>query len=639
MTMLDRMRRHKGWLKWSLGLVCLAFVIFYIPDFLRGSGASVVAADTVAAVEGQPIRAEEFRRMYQSQMQAYQSAYGGNINMQLLRQLGVDQQILQQMVDERAAMIEAERAKIRVTNEEVRARIMAIPAFLENGAFIGEQRYRQLLGVQNPPLSVTEFEEGIRRSLTVEKLRASVTEWMAIADQEVEQEYRRRNDKVKLALVTFPAETFKPDVTASDAEIASYFDPHKDDFRIPEKRKVRYLLVDVEALRGKVTVAQADLERAYTDNIAQYQTPEQIRASHILLKTEGKDDAAVKARAEALLKQARSGADFADLAKKNSEDEGSAQKGGDLDFFGRGRMVPEFDTAAFALKPGEISDLVKTQYGYHIIKLVDKKEGATRALADVRQQLTDQIAFEKAQAQAAEMAQSLQAQITKAADLDTVAAARGLKVEESGYFAQEEPLLSVGASPDLGARAFGLAPGAVAGPINTQRGFVFVALVDRKDAYIPKLDEVKDKVRDAVLNEKAHEFAKKKASELLAKVKSAPDFEKAVKAGGFTPESTDLITRDSPIPGLGQAPAIIEAAFALPQGAVSDPITTDTGTAIVKVVEKQQVTPEELTNNKDRFREELLGDRKSRFFSAYMAKAKQKMRIEVNRQAMQRVIG
>ena len=281
---------------------------------------------------------------------------------------------------------------------------------------------------------------------------------MAIADQEVEQEYRRRNDKVKLALVTFPADTFKPDVTATDTEVASYFEAHKESFRIPEKRKIRYLLVDVEALRAKVTVAQADIERAYTDNITQYTTPEQIRASHILLKTEGKDDAAVKTRAEALLKQARSGADFADLAKKNSEDEGSAAKGGDLDFFGRGRMVPEFDTAAFALKAGEISELVKTQYGYHIIKLVEKKEGASRPLADVRQQLTDQIAVERAQTQAADLAQSLQSQITKAADLDTAAAARGLKVEESGYFGREEPILSLGASPEVAARAFDSLP-------------------------------------------------------------------------------------------------------------------------------------------------------------------------------------
>jgi peptidyl-prolyl cis-trans isomerase D len=639
MTMLDRMRRHKSWLKWSLGLVCLAFVIFYIPDFLQDPAAGVAATDTVASVDGHQIRADEFRRTYQAQMQAYQSAYGGSMSEQLLKQLGVDQQILQQMVDERAAVAEAERLNIEVSDEEVRARIMAIPSFQENGAFIGEQRYRQLLNMQNPPIAIPEFEEGIRRSLVVDKLRASLTEWMSIPDQEVEQEYRRRNDKVKLAIVTFTTDSFKPDVSATDAEVASHFEANQESFRIPEKRKIRYLLVDLEAIRSKIVVSPADVERAYTDNLDQYRTPEQIRASHILLRTEGKDDAAVRARGEELLKQARSGADFAELAKKSSEDEASAPNGGDLDLFGRGRMVPEFDQAAFAMNPGDISDLVKTQYGYHIIKVVEKQGGITRTIDDVRQQLTDQLAFEQAQTQAADIAQALEAQLKAPADLDTAAAARGLQVQESGFFARDEPILSLGASPELAARVFQMNAGEVSGAISSSRGFVFATVVNKQDSYLPKIDEVRDKVRDVVLEGKAREFGRQKAAELAAKVKTAPDFEKAVRTAGFTAETTELLTRESPIPGLGAAPEVTETAFKLQQGEVSDPITTTSGSAIVKVLEKQQVTDTELTSNKDRFREELLNDRRSRFFGAYMEKAKQKMRIEVNRDVMQRVIG
>jgi peptidyl-prolyl cis-trans isomerase D len=638
MTMLDRMRRHKSWLKWSLGLVCLAFVIFYIPDFLRGTGADAASTDTVAIVDGQPIRAEEFRRTYQTQLQAYRSAYGSNMSEQLLKQLGVDQQILQQMVDERAALSEAERLNVRVSDEEARARILAIPSFQENGAFIGEERYRQLLQMQNPPISTTDFEESVRRSLVVEKLRAAVTEWLSISDKEVEQEYRRRNEKVKLAVVTFLTDSFKPDVTASDAEVSSYFEAHKDSFKIPEKRKIRYLLVDLDAIRAKIVVSQADIERAYNENINQYETPEQIRASHILLKTEGKDDAEVKARAEALLKQAKAGADFADLAKKNSEDEATAPNGGDLDFFGRGKMVPEFDQVAFALKPGEISDLVKTQFGYHIIKLVDKKEGTTRTLADVRQQLTDQIAFERAQAQASDLAQNIQKQISKPADLDKAAAAQGIKVQESGWFARDEPILALGGSPEVASRAFGMNPGTVSGPISTNRGLVFLTMVDRRDPYVPKLDEVKDRVRDEVLKQKAREFGHQKAVQLAAALKSAPDFEKAVKAAGFSSQTTELLTRESPIPGLGMAPEVIDAAFKLPKDAVSDSISTEGGTAIVKVLEKQEVTDTEIAANKDRFRAELLTDIRNRFYGAYLAKAKQKMRIEVNREVLQKMI-
>src|SRR6202163_711760 len=401
MTMLDRMRRHMDWLKWSLGLVVVAFILFYIPDFLRGSGADAASGDTIASVQGREITTGEFRRTYQAQLQAYRSAYGGNMSDQLLKQLGVEQQILQQMVDERAALAEADRLGVSASDEEVRQRIFSTPAFQENGAFIGEQRYQQLLRMQRPPLVPSEFEESVRRQIIVDKLRASLTDWLSVPDRELEQEYRRRNDKVKLAVVSFTADSFRAQVTANDAEVASYFDGHKNDFKIPEKRKIRYLLIDIDAVRAKVTIPPADVERAYNNGIDQYTTPEQVRASHILLKTEGKDDAAVKAKAEEILKQAKAGADFAELARKNSDDEQSAKSGGDLDYFGRGRMVPEFDQAVFAMQPGQISDLVKTQYGYHVIKLVDKKSAATRPLTEVRQQLSDQLAYERAQAQAA----------------------------------------------------------------------------------------------------------------------------------------------------------------------------------------------------------------------------------------------
>src|SRR4051812_10836799 len=261
MTMLDRMRRHMSWLKWSLFLVCLAFIIFYIPDFLRSNNADAAAGETIARVEGQGITANEFRRTYQAQLQAYRSAYGGQMNEQLLKQLGVEQQILQQMVDERAALAEAKRVGIAVSDDEVRQRILSIPAFQENGAFIGEQRYQQLLRMQRPPLTAADFEENVRRQLTVQKLRSSLTDWLSVADNELEQEYRRRNDKVKLAVVSFTADSFRGQVAPTDADVAAYFEGRKEDFKIPEKRKIKYLLIDIDAMRAKVVVPAADIER------------------------------------------------------------------------------------------------------------------------------------------------------------------------------------------------------------------------------------------------------------------------------------------------------------------------------------------------------------------------------------------
>ena len=638
--MLDRMRRHKNWLNWSLVLVVLAFIIFYIPDFLRGSGGDAQAADTVAVVDGHAIKVDEFQRLYQAQVQAYRTAYGGNVNEQLLKQLGIEQQILQEMVDSRAALVEAERLGVTASDQEIRQRILAIPAFQENGAFIGEQRYQQLLASQRPPISTSDFEDSIRESLIVDKLRTALTEWMSVPDTEVASEYRKRNDKVKLAVVTFTVDSLMSQVTATDAEASSYFDAHKADFKVPEKRKIRYLLVDIDALKAKIGVTDADIERAYNDNIQQYSTPEQVRASHILLKTTGPDDAAVKAKAEDVLKQAKGGADFAELAKKYSEDEGTAKNGGDLDYFGRGRMVPEFDTAVFALdKPGAISDLVKTQYGYHIIKLVDRKAGSTKTLAEVKQQISDQLATERAQTQAADLSDMMAKQITKPADLDTAARANGLQVQESGFFAHDEPILGLGASPEAAARAFDLKSGEVSGEIQTARGFVFETVTAKQDPYVPKFDDVKEKVRDEVVKNKARDLSKQKAADMAAKLKTAPDFEKAAKAAGVEVKTTDLITRDAPIPDLGSASNVADAAFKLDQGAVSDPIPTDNGTAIFKVLEKQVTSDTDLSEHKDAFRDQLLLDRRNRFFSAYMVKAKQKMKIEVNRTAIQKVIG
>ncbi len=637
MTMLDRMRRHKGWLKWSLAIVVLAFILLYIPSFL-GNRTDVTSNDVIARVEGNDITAGEFRQTYQAQLQMYQGAYGGKISTQMLKQMGIDQQILQQMLDERAALAEARRRGITATDDEVRQRILTLPAFQENGQFIGEARYRQILGLQRPPLTTDEFEEQIRKSLVIDKLRSAVTDWVTVNDADVQAEFARRNEKVKLEVVPILADKFRNEVQVGDAEVASYFDAHKAEYRVGEKRKVRFLLVDVQAMRSRVTVSPREVERTYNDNIEMYSTPEQVRASHILLKTDGKDDEAVKAKAEEILKQAKSGADFAELAKKYSQDEASAKNGGDLDYFSRGRMVPEFDQVAFSLEPGQISDLVKTQYGYHIIKVTDKKPASTKSLDEVRQQIIDQMTWERAQSKASELSDTLEKAIRKPADMDKAARDNGLKVQESGYVTRDEPIMALGASPDVTAEVFALQDGAVSSAIRTQRGYAFVTVVGKQAPHVPKLEEVRDKVRDDLIKQKAFQLASQKAAQVAAEAQ-AGDMQKAAKAAGVEVKTTELIARDAPIPDIGVSPQVDAVAFSLPAGAVSQPIKTDNAMAVVKVLEKKEPTPSEFAADRDKTRDELLNERRNRFFSAYMLKAKQAMNITVNRQAIQQLLG
>jgi peptidyl-prolyl cis-trans isomerase D len=641
MTMLDRMRRHRNWLKWSLVLLIVPFALYFLPDFLtdRTSAATASPKEIVATVEGRDVTAGQFQRRFQTQMQAYQQAYGGKMNAQLLRQLGIEQQILQQMVDEQAALAEAERHGITVSDEELRAQILSFPAFQESGRFIGQQRYVQILRSQRPPLTIADFEENLRRSMMIEKFRAALTEWMSVSDAELRNEYRTRNEKVKLQTVALTADKFRDKVSVSDADVASYFETHKAEYRVGERRKIRFLLIDEAQVRQKIAVTPNEVQSYYNDNIQQFQSPEQVRASHILLKTEGKDEAAVRKQAEDILKQVKAGADFAELAKKYSEDEGSKATGGDLDYFGRGRMVPEFENAAFGMQPGQISDLVKTQYGFHIIKVVDRKPGATRSLDEVRPQITEQLQFQTAQQTVQAQARSADDQIDDPSDLDTVARANGYTVQESGLFAREDPIPGLGAAPAVAQQAFQLKDGEVSGALNSPRGPVFITVTGKSDPYVPKLEEVKNKVREDAIRGRATELSRQRGAEIAATLRAAKDFAAAAKAHALEAKDTELIARGSALPDIGASPEVDKVAFTLPVGAVSDPIVTGSGTVIVRVADRDEVTDDEFDKQRDAFRAQLLSERQGRFFSAWMTKAKQRMKIAVNDDVLRRIVG
>jgi peptidyl-prolyl cis-trans isomerase D len=637
--MLDRMRRHKGWLKWSLFIVVIAFIWLYIPSFMDNP-AGAGGRDVVASVDGRDITVARFRRLYQAQMNAYRNAYGANMDDRMLRQLGIEQRIVQQMVEEEIGLSEAARLGIKATDSEVQTRIMALPAFQENGQFIGSQRYQQILNMQNPPLRANEFEDQIRRSIVLEKLQGALTGWVTVSDKEVDDEFMKRNEKVKLEVVSFPADKFRDSVSVTDAEVSSHFDGHKDDYRIPEKRKVRYVLVDTNALRERTAISAGDVQKFYQENEQQYSTPEQVSVSHILLKTEGKDDAAVKKQIEDVLAKARAGEDFAQLANKYSEDEGSSTKGGVYDFFGRGTMVKEFEEVAFALKPGEISEPVKTQFGYHIIKGGEKRAAMTKTLEEVRPQIEDQLKWERAREQAQRIANDLIPILKKPEDFDK-AKRDAVIVSESGFFSREEPIAGLGVAPAVAQEAFSSAQGEVKGPIGTPQGLAFVSVTGTQDARVPALDEVKARVREDVVKRKAVDAARQKAASLGTM--QSGDLGAAAKAAGLEMKTTDLIARGAPIPDIGVSTEVDTAAFALPVGGVSQPITTDNGAVVVKVLEKKAVTPDELAKGREALKDELLSMHRNRFYGSYMSKVRKRLqdeqRININTEVLTQMLG
>jgi peptidyl-prolyl cis-trans isomerase D len=522
---------------------------------------------------------------------------------------------------------------MKVTDAELRERILRLPAFQENGAFIGDARYKQILAAQAPPIPVEDFERELRRQLQSDKLRDALTGWVTLTDAEVEAEYRKRNEKVKVELVLFNADAYKAGITPTEADVAAHFERNKAAYRVPEKRRLRYLHIDAATLRDRITVTEQDARQRYTETITQYQQPEQVRASHILLKTEGKDEAAVKKQAEAVLAKVTAGGDFAALAKQYSEDEASKEKGGDLDFFGRNAMVKEFDEAAFGLQPGQTSGLVKTPYGFHIIRATGKRAASTQPFELVSAQIQDQMKWERAQQEVGRLAEELDKEIDDAADIDRVAQARGLTAADSPLFSKEEPVPGLGFSPEVSAKAFELERGKVSDALRTPQGAAFITVIDVQASHDAQLAEVRDRVRDAFIAERAGAMAREKASALAGAFKS--NFAAAANTAGLKVQSSDLIARGAAFPEIGVSAPVENAAFALGAGGISDPIATDRGTVIVRVADKQAIDPVKFAGERDQVRGQMLQERKGQFFGSYMTKAKQKMTIDLNEETLQ----
>jgi peptidyl-prolyl cis-trans isomerase D len=300
-------------------------------------------------------------------------------------------------------------------------------------------------------------------------------------------------------------------------------------------------------------------------------------------------------------------------------------------------MVPEFENAAFSMKPGQVSDLVKTQYGFHIIKVVDKQAGVTQPLDSVRTQIQQLLASQIADRQITDRSRQLADRIKNAGDLDKAAAEQGQKVEESGFFQRTEPVPGLGVAPQVADAAFRLEDGKASEPLSSSRGPVFVTVSGKKDAYTPKLDEVKDRVREDLIRARAKELSQQRAAEIASKLKGASDFAAAAKALGFEAKDSQLAARDSAWPDIGVSRAVDSVAFTLPKGGVSDPIQTDDATVVVRAVDRDDVTPDEFRVARERFRAELVTERRNRFFTSFMTKAKERVKIEVKPDVMRRL--
>jgi peptidyl-prolyl cis-trans isomerase D len=545
--------------------------------------------------------------------------------------------VLEGLIQDALILVEAENQGLKVTDAELSERIVQDPSFQNEGRFIGRQAYLQILA--DNALTPGQYEEQLRAQLLRGKLQEIITDGVLVSTAEVEEEYRRRNEKASLEYVVTSKDAFKEGIEVSDQDIASHFEANGEDYRLPTQRKIRYLTMSPQPFQPAVNVSEREIERHYNRNLHLYETPAQIRASHILLKTADKEVDEVRSRAEEVLAEVKSGADFAQLARKYSEDT-SAEQGGDLQFFGRGDMVPEFEQAAFSLAVGEVSDLVQSPYGFHIIKVTDRQDPLARPLDTVRDEIRGALVQEKAQDMMGGAVESASEYLRSTNNLEGLAQQYELlTTKETPFFGQQDQIPELGGSLELRSLIFEHPLGTVSPAIRHGDNYIYFEVLEEAEPRIPPLEEIKEQVRKDILDDKAMELARARAEEVKSELGRARDPSATAQAAGLELKTTDSFYQGTQLPEAGRSAAIQEAAFSLEPGSFSDPLPTNTGYVVLRVTERTEFSPETLLSERDEFTEQLLAEKRQRVWAAYLQTLHQRYSVQVNRETLRRLTG
>ncbi len=577
-----------------LGLVALSMVITLIPGF---GAASRTPDQVVAQVGSDPITVREVQSTLQGMLR------NKSIPAETV-QLYVPQ-LVDQMINERALAFEAKRMGFEVSESETANAIRSILTQLfPNGQF-NKQIYERFLAEQG--LTIPEFESNIAKNLLVLKLRNIALEGVVVSPQEVEREYNRRNDKVKLEYVVFDPSKLANDISVTKEEELDYFNKNRGRFMRNERRSFDILTADEAKVAASLDIPEADLRKAYDANKDKYRIPERVHVRHILVSTMNKpkeEQAKLEAKAADLLKQIRNGGDFAELAKKNSDDPGSAQKGGDLGWVTRGQMVKPFEDATFSLKPKEISNLVKTQYGVHIVQALEKEEARLKPFeevkADIASGLKKQMVFDRMQSMADQARAALQKDPKQA---EQIAQKFNLSSQHVTSHGPNESIPELGTSHEIDAAVAPLKVNEVSPVFQIGANKLAVA-VEAGIEPVRQGDfaEMEPDVKKQLIREKADKLAQQKTAEITAKLRAGgTDLAALSKSLKLDLRTTSPFNSEGAADGIGPAAYLAEA-FTKPVGGMVGPLTVDGKVFYCKVVEK---IPADMTKFADQ-REDML---------------------------------
>ncbi len=606
-----------------VGLIGISMLLYLVPQG-PGTGSEADASDVVAKVGNQTVSLADVRQQLSEIQRRNQvpKALEGLYARQILNQLVFTKEI----------EFEAQRLGIKVTNEEIADRVKQyLPTAFNGDSPVGMDQYTSQVQ-QRFQMTVPVFENLVRQGLLEEKFRRLVTDGVSIGPNELQEQFRYQNEKVKLDHALIKPEDLESKITLDDANIKAYYEKNKSRYTVPEKRVVEYGLLDQEKIRQGIQVSDDELKVKYQQNIQDYQVPNRVHAEHILFMTVGKPDAEVdeiKKKADDILKQVKKGTKFDELAKKYSEDPGSKGKGGDLGWLVQGQTVPEFEKAAFSLQPGAVSDLVKTQYGFHIIKVLERETAHTKPLDEVKLPLLTQLRLNKVQEEENKISDQIAAAVRKSnkTPLADLAKEFHLQVAQTRPVAVTDPLLELGNSNDVKERIFQLREGEVSQPIRTDRGYVVFSLKQVLPAHQGTLEEVRDKVIAALKQEKSVDLARSKAEDLSKRAKAGEKFDVVAKALGLDPKMSEDFSRAGSVPNVGSGKQL-SAAFNMKVGDVSAPLPLGSNWVVYRVESKTAANMADFDKQKKELTDQVLNEKRALAYEAFRSGLEERLKQE-----------
>jgi peptidyl-prolyl cis-trans isomerase D len=630
--MLKTMRRNVKSLKPVLWLVVATFIIAI---FAIWGGAGRLGeqnrSDTLATVGNERISSDEYFQTLRSRLEAMEKQFGG-LNANLIQQLGLPQQILEQLVQQKLLLQMASDMGLRATDKEVRAKIVTYPVFQRDGQFIGFEDYRRVLEYNRIPLA--EFEKGLRQDVLIGKVVNVLTAGVVVTDDEVWEGYRKKNDSAKIEYIV--EETAKVEVPEKpdEAALRAHFDKNASSYKVPEKRTADTIALKSDDLKKMVTVKDAEIEKYYRDNTAQFQEPEKVRASRIWLPFTDADKDAVLARAGDVQKRAKGGEDFGGLARTLSKDD-KAAAGGDWGLFDWKSLSAAETGAVDALDKDGVSEVVETETGAAIFKVTEKTPAVTKPLADVSAMIKNILEDQKARALAAERIERLEKLARKEGSLDVAAQKEGLKVSSTGALKKGDPLGDFDTAGSVSEALFSLKEKEISAPIFTYAGEALAELRTIEPERPATFEEARSQVETDILETLKKGLALARLRDLRASLKD--DWSGQAAKLKLEYKFVETHKKEQYLSLVGERPAVDSLIFSLPLKQASEPVAVDEGYAIFRVLERKEATREEFEKVQATERDTLLEQEKNQFLQSFMAAARQEKRVRVNYGTFQRL--